>query len=209
MNPPNNYSSTEPECTGLQGPECIVMQAGTKRRKTTTAATTTYMTDSFIALLMNSYHIWIFFKQKMAQTDMSSVHPPSQCVCYVLHFPACPCSSTPRDTPASISSEMEGCIREMKSKDQKCVGSHIDHTVSLFPPKKQNTVSKNSAPGGKKGKFSLVHFYFCEHSVFIFTIKQHDLEKKIPTSTPPLPVSPAQMCQKRAGQMEPGSSLLI
>lgn len=88
---------------------------------------------------------------------------------YILHFPACPCSHTHKDT---LLLHQRRWRDEMKRREK----SARPHGVAVSPETK--SVTKNSAPAGKR-PFLIGSFLFCaEHSFFILQQNEY-LEKKM------------------------------
>lgn len=150
-----------------------------------------HLTDSFFISHMN------LFKQKMAQTERNifSFHSfcsaeetserrvlrPSSVTVRSLYtaFPSMPLFVHAQGH-ARLHRLRDGGMyeRDEEKRTEMCGISLRLHGVAVSP-KKPNAASKNSAPGGKKGKFSfLLHV---EHSFYIFTTKRYNLGKKIQT----------------------------
>lgn len=89
--------ATEPELTGLQRPECIVIQAGTKQELKR------QQTSDFTSFMSNLLGFKTTWQKGNVRFENLFARPPSQCrrlrYCISQHAPG---SSAHKDTPPSI-----------------------------------------------------------------------------------------------------------
>lgn len=108
----------------------------------------------------------VCFSTGVQVLHLPSILHHSAFVTYILHFPACPCSSTHTRTHCSSISGDGGIVWRDEEKRKRL----LNHTVSLFP-RKQVSQSLKIQHQWEKGHFWLFHFCFALNIRFYLTTR--------------------------------------